>query len=175
MKKLVEVYFTFFLKPSLLISCFISNLNFILNESFTRTDLLVVALVFLMIKPIFFLFLYVLFILKIELQTVFQHGIALVIVILIYFGFPVKEFSDLLKYEELNKFFEGKDYFIDEYMYNHFVCNVILENFPVLFTVIGCNIAEGKWEGNHYFPIFIHSLFLLLYGIVLQHVFNRKR
>jgi hypothetical protein len=175
MKKAVELYFIYFLKPSMLVACFVSNVNFLINAEFSNTFSFIMTLFCLMIKPIFFILLYVLFTMKIELKTFFQHFLAFGIVLLIYFGFPIKEYSDLIKMNELNKFFEGKEYVIDEFMYNHFVCNAALENIPVLLIVISDNIIQAKWEGNRYFPILIHSIFLLFYGIVLQHVFNKKR
>ena len=175
MKNFMETYFTYFLKPSLMISCFASNTNYLVNEKFNNTASFLITYSIMLIKPIFFIILYVVFICKIELKTASQNFIAFLIVLLIYFGFPVKEYSDSLKYDELSRFFEGKDYFIDDYMQNHFVANIVLENLPVLIFVIGNNVITGKWEGVHYFPILIHSIFMLVYGIVLQHIFNRKR
>jgi len=82
----------------------------------------------------------------------------MLILIGIFFGFPIKEYSDYFDLNILKKFFEGKDYNLNEYIVAHFIVNLLVENLPIiLFVSINNNMLE-KWNKIIIDPFIVNVL-----------------
>jgi hypothetical protein len=174
MKKRLEAYFTYYMKPTLIICCFCSDLNYLINSFFYSKFVHVLYIILFLVKPLFFFLLFIIFLFKVEVKSVLNYFIISLIIFFVFFGFPVKEYSETYVFSKnFSKFFEEKEYFVDEYMMNHFVSNMVIENIPLLLIIIVNNTLLYNYGGANFFHIFIHLIFIIVYLIAIQHIFNR--
>ena len=174
MKNLIRDYFTFYLKPVLMITCFISNLTYLITTKYYDPIIEIAFIIAFSIKPIFFLVIFGIFICKLEEKSFTEVVFSFLIVFLIFFGFPVKEISEFTKSNGLKKFFDGKEYFIDEYMFNHFIITLLIETVPITSVIIYNNSLMNHWKETDYFPVACSLSFLIIYFFALTIIFNRK-
>ena len=171
MKKYLEIYFLFFLKPTLMTLCFISEIMYIQYSQFANEFYFFIYLITFSIKPILYIILLIGSIFNYKIKT-FQEGIlTLIIVGGVYFGFPVKEISDYYQFNSPKKYFFdlGEDYFLDEYIMTHYVVNILIENIPIaIFVIINNLMLQNKFDHYIIDPIIINTAFIIINGIIIS-------
>ena len=171
MRKYVEVYFLYFLKPVLLTVCFVSNLLYLKNSQFVNEFYYIIYIFTFLLKPlIYLLFLIGLFI-NYPIRRSWDPLVYIFIVLGIFSGFPVKEISEFYKLDSYNNFFEvlSEGYLYDDYMRTHYIFNLLIENIPItVFVLINNLILQNKYEYfEQYDPIIVNLSFILINGILV--------
>jgi hypothetical protein len=171
MKKCTENYFLFFLKPTLMILCFVSNYLYLLHSEFASEFYFIIYIITFSLKPILFFILLIGSFINYRVQNFLEAFLTFIIVGGIFFGFPVKEISDFYKICSNTKFFQnlGEDYILDEYIKTHFIINILVENIPILLFVFINNFSlENKFSGYVIIdPIIINSAIIILNGLAI--------
>lgn len=174
MKSLGQLYFIHIIKPSLMITTILTNYNYMKESEFPNNFYLTVYYLAFFMKPIFFLVLYFGLIINLNIRKFKELFITKIIIIAIFFGFPIKEYCDYLDLELFKKFFEGKEYHLNEYVVAHFIVNIIVENLPiVLFAIINNNML-GRWKEIHIDPIIVNVLYVVFSFINILLFFKEK-
>jgi hypothetical protein len=171
MKTCAENYFLFFLKPTLMILCFVSNCLYLRHSEFVNEFFFIIYLITFSLKPILFIILLIGSLINYKIKTLIEGLLTLIIVGGIFFGFPVKEISDFYKISATTKFFMhlGEDYALDEYITTHYIVNILVENIPIaLFVSINNLMLENKFSKNGIVdPIVTNTAFILLNGLII--------
>jgi hypothetical protein len=167
-------YFIYIIKPTIMITTFLVNLEYGKKSEFPNEFYLILFYITFLIKPLFFLILYIGFLLTIEVKNFFTFFYTFIITISIYFGLPIKEFSDYLDINQLNIYFEGKEYNINEYILNHFIVNLLVENLPIIIFVFINNNTIGKFENTNIDPLVL-NIFHIVLSLVNFILFFRKK
>jgi hypothetical protein len=164
MRKFIENYFLFFLKPSLMILSFFTNFIYLRDSPFANDFYYYIYLITFSIKPLFFLFLLIGSIITYKVNSTVESIFAILIIGGIYFGFPVKEISDYLGIEASRKFYSnlGENYLVQEYITTHFVVNLLIENLPVvIFVIINNLMIEREMNKNVFIdPLIVNFIFI---------------
>jgi hypothetical protein len=170
MKKYIEIYFLFLLKPTLLILCSLSNYLYLRNSQFTNDFYFIIYCITFAVKPLFFLLLFAGSLVNYKITSIIELTLTLFIVIAIYFGFPVKEYLDYLKIDTAKRVYLnlGEDYRLREYLTTHYVVNLLVENLPVMFFIIINNIMmESKTKRTIIDPIIVNSIYGIFNGVMV--------
>ena len=179
MRKYLEIYFLFFLKPILLITCLENNYIYLINSEFINNFYFLIYLLTFLLKPIFFLILFLGLIINYRLKTIHDILSTFFIILGICIGLPIKELSDFFKLDTTQKFFLnlGDDYLIDEYVTTHYVVNILIENIPIaLFVIINNLMLDFENEKNVIIdPIIVNCLFILINGLFICFFYIRKK
>jgi hypothetical protein len=127
----------------------------------------------ILIKPIFYLTLYVGLIVDSRLRD--SSFFMLVVIMAIFCGLPIKEYTDFFNIRVLNELFDGKEYILSEYCFCHFIVNIIIENLPLTFLVLINNLMlTNKGSQLIYTPLIVNGVFILLHIIIIS-VFNLRK
>lgn len=162
MLKAIENYYLHILKPTLMITTFYFDIKYIGDSKFPNDFFKDLYFITLSLKPLFFFGLLIGFLIYSKSQKMSDFFITCIILINIYFGFPIKEYADFFSFDELNKFFLGKQYSSKDYVLSHFIVNLIIENFPVLIFVFINNQIMNKFHMVDNTPLIINVIFLML-------------
>jgi len=123
-------------------------------------------------KPLFFLVLYIGLIINLKIKAIKEYLITMLTIISIFFGLPIKEYSDYFDFYHLKSIFEGKYYDLREYVIAHLVVNLLVENLPILLFVVINNTMLGKWKETLIDPIII-NLFSIIFSYICIILFFR--
>jgi hypothetical protein len=172
MKKCTENYFLYFLKPTLMILCFLSNYLYLLHSDFASKFYLIIYIITFSLKPILFLILLIGSLFNYKIQSFLDGFLTILIVGGIFFGLPVKEISDFYKISDNSKFFKslGEDYILDEYMKTHYIINILVENIPILLFVLINNLLLEKKFSEYPIvdPLILNSAIIILNGLAIS-------
>ena len=171
MKTILKSYFLYLLKPTLMITTFYLDLDYLMISKFPNDIFKSIYLFTFLIKPIFFLALMIGFIMNSKIIKFSELLITFFILSNIFLGFPIKEFCDIFNFNQINKFFEGKQYILKEYILNHFIVNLIIENIPILLFALINNMTVGKFHLQFNGPIIINSMVILVNCIYLNCIY----
>ena len=169
MKLFVKKYFIHLLKPSLMTTAFAVNCAYLNNSKFVNTFYFYIYLLTVMLKPLFLLFILAIGIKRKNIKNFQDFVTALIVLISINFGFPIKEYYDILNILYLKDLFQNKEYNVEEYILSHFIINLLLESIPVLLFCIINNMFLGWSKTLEYCPIIFNFnviIFHLLYFLV---------
>jgi hypothetical protein len=171
MRKYVEVYFIYFLKPVLLILCFISNFLYLRTSQFVNDFYFFIYLLTFMLKPlVYLLFLFGLFFNYPTRSP--TDGLVYIFTILgIFYGLPMKEIAEFYKLNAFSSFFDhlSVGYLLDEYLRTHYLFNVLIENFPIaVFVIVNNLILQSKYAYyEQYDPVIVNLSFILINGVMV--------
>ena len=174
MKNLGESYFIYIIKPTLMITTFYINFQYIKKSEFPNEFYLGLYLLAFFIKPLFFLVLYIGLVMNLKIKSFLGYFMTLIIVSSIFLGLPIKEFSDYFGCTNLKNFFEGKEYNLNEYLITHFVVNLLIENIPIVLFVLINNNMLGKWKEIILDPIIL-NVFNMIFTIIIFYLFFGKK
>jgi len=169
MKKIGKIYFTHFIKPTMMMTSFYINYQYLKKSEFPNQFYLMIYYFAYFMKPFFFLILYIGLLINSKINSIKGYIITFFITISIFFGFPIKELSDYFDWENLKSFFDGKEYNLYEYLIAHFIVNLLIENIPIVIFVLINNNMLGKWKNTIIDPIVVNviSIFLTLINLYL--------
>jgi uncharacterized membrane protein len=106
-----------------------------------------------------------------QIKSIYDGVLTLILVCLIFFGFPVKEYSDFFKLDSNKKIFMnlGEDYILDEYITTHYVVNILVENIPAaLFVLVNNYMLDRNFHKYIIIdPIVVNSAFILINGLII--------
>jgi len=171
MRKLLQVYYLYLSKPTIMLITFYFDLNYFSISQFPNNYFKSLYLFTFLIKPIFYLGLLIGFTINSKTYKFKDLIITIFILLNIFFGFPIKEFSEIFCINALNEFFEGKQYILKEYVLNHFIVNLIIENIPIILFVFINNLMIGKFYEQVEGPIIINILSILINGFFISCIF----
>ncbi len=167
MQRYLELYYLHMLKPVLMIITFYLDLQYLIYSTYPNYFFRTLYIITFSLKPIFFTTLFIGFLINTKIKKISEILAFFIIIITIYFGFPIKEYSDIFQINCLNEFFEGKQYNQKEYIIHHFIVNLIVENLPVLLFVIINNQVMEKFNITMNGPIVINSSFFLINAFII--------
>jgi len=139
-----------------MIITFYLDTDYFWNSNFPTNFFKSLYLITLLIKPIFFLALFIGFSINSRIYTIKEILVLIFILLNIFFGFPIKEFCDKFSINLLNNFFQGKQYNLKEYILNHFIVNMIIENIPILLFSFINNLLMEKFNIQYNGPIIVN-------------------
>jgi hypothetical protein len=171
MRKLLQNYFLFMLKPSLMTLCFTCNLMYLKHTNFVNNFYFFIYLFTFLLKPIFYLILLIGLIKHYQIRKLYEILITWMIVLGIFFGFPVKEYSEILNFDTSKRIliYLGEGYVLHEYLTTHYVVNLFMENLPVtLFIIVNNIMLENKFIRNvEIEPVLPNLCFILINGLAV--------
>lgn len=174
MKNLGESYYIYIIKPTLMITTFYINYQYLEKSEFPNRFYHAIYFLAFLMKPLFFLALYVGLILNLKLKNFMGYLMSFIIILSIYFGFPIKEYSDYFDSSHLKSFFEGKEYNLSEYVLTHFIVNLLTENVPIIiFVFINNNMLEN-WKDFIIDPIIVNSFNIFFTIVIFYLLFGRR-
>ena len=174
MKNLGESYFIYIIKPTMMITTFYIDFQYLKKSEFPNEFYLSIYNIAFFMKPLFFLVLYLGLIINLKIKEFLGYVMTMIIIISIFFGLPIKEYSDYFDCKNLKSFFEGKEYNLNEYLIAHFVVNLLIENIPIIIFVVINNNMLGKWKEIVLDPIIVNA-FNIIFTIVNFYLFFGKK
>lgn len=167
-------YFIYIIKPTLMITTFLVNFQYANKSEFPNEFYLILFYVTFLMKPLFYLILYIGFIISLQVKNLLSFLFTFLIIFSIFFGLPIKEYSDYFDIQQLSKYFEGKEYNLNEYILTHFIVNLLVENLPMIIFVLINNNTVGKYHNTNIDPIVI-NMFYIFYSLINFCLFFGKK
>lgn len=167
MKRIVKNYFLHMCKPCFSVIIFLANFRYLIKSNFANDFYFILYAITFLIKPFFFLLLFFGLLIHLHLKTVSEILMTTMIVICIFFGLPIKEYSEFFSFNTEKLFFEGREYVLDEYMTNHYIVNILIENIPITVFCLLNNFFLGKYKDIIIDPIIMNLAYIFTGGIMM--------
>ena len=138
MRNLMKNYFLYILKPSFMMLNFVCNYFYLRHSKFVNMFYFYIYVFSFCMKPFFFFLILFGLMISYKIKAISDILLIIMIVVGIFLGFPIKEFSDYLGTENFNQVTInlGNEYLLDEYMTTHYIVNIFIENIPIVIFVI---------------------------------------